>query len=301
MSLSPAAATAAAAAGAATCCACAAARLAASSRRDDAGAKRSTNHDADLRDDGEHAFSFIDYQPERYGELLEERSVRVTRRFRELGLLRENVECEIHPSAPTHYRLRVGFGVYDPSRPDTWRLACSTSGDRLRYVYWDAGEMVPVANDTFPIASVTICRAMPLVLDWLSKEPALRAGIRATKFLSTLDGQLLVTLIYKGRGLGTKGWEPLDDQRPEPADDTWPQYAKAMQTALSAAQPDTVCVGVIGRSKNVRVVVGDSHVIETGIVLRDGRKLVYKQPEQAFSNPNGAPPLPCEAQVSYLF
>jgi hypothetical protein len=35
------------------------------------------------------------------------------------------------------------------------------------------------------------------------------------------------------------------------------------------------------------VVVGESHVIETGIVLQDGRKLVYKQPEQAFSNPNG--------------
>jgi hypothetical protein len=128
---------------------------------------------------------------------------------------------------------------------------------------------------------------MPSVLDWLTKEPVLRAGIRATKFLSTLDGKLLVTLIYKSRGLGTVGWKPVEGEQPTPADDAWSRYAKAMQTALSA-QPGTTCVGVIGRSKNVRVVVGDSYVVETGIVLRDGRKLIYKQPEQAFSNPNGA-------------
>lgn len=279
-------------AGAATCCACAAgaAQLAVSSRSR-SGAEGGEVEESQLGNEGDQGFSFIDYQPERYGELLEERSARVTRRFRQLGLLRNTIDCEIHPSAPSNYRLRVGFGVYDPARAETWRLACATSGDRLRYVYWDAGQIVPVANDTFPIASHIICSAMPLVLDWLTKEPALRAGIRAAKFLSTLDGKLLVTLIYKSRGLGTAGWKQPEGNLPEPADDAWPRYAKAMQTALSA-QPDTVCVGVIGRSKSIRVVVGDSHVIETGIILRDGRKLIYKQPEQAFSNPNGA----CTAQ-----
>lgn len=294
MSLPPRAAAAASAsvAGAAACCACAAGALAITytSSHSREGRKCGTNDDTDVGDEHGQLFSFINYQPERYEELLAERSAKVTRRFTDLGLLPENVECEIHPSTPSNYRLRVGFGVYDPSRAETWRLACKTSGDRLRYVYWDSGEIVPVEGDTFPIASATICRSMPTVLDWLSREPVLRAGIRAAKFLSTLDGKLLVTLIYKGRGLGTEGWKPTDGQKLEPDDHKWPQCAKAMQTALSAEQRDTICVGVIGRSKGVRAVIGESHVIETGIVLRDGRELIYKQPEQAFSNPNGARP-----------
>ena len=247
-------------------------------------------HDDDDGNDegGADTLSFVDYQPERYEQLLEERSTRVTARFRDMGLLAEGVGCEIHPSEPSNYRLRCGFGVYDPQRPQTWRLDCpGGTSERLRYVYWDAGALVPVADDTFPIASTIICNAMPAVLDWLGREPALRAGIRAAKFLSTLDGKLLVTLIYKSRGLGSAGWEPGRGEPWEAGEGAgeWAGRAAALQTALSQ-RSDTSCVGVIGRSKGVRVVVGESHVIETGIVLDDGRRLIYKQPEQAFSNPN---------------
>ena len=293
---------AAAAIGAAGCCVCSAAAasaawsrqlpqstaLGADSSSADGSAAADSSSAAAAGVDSDSELSFIDYQPERYAELLQQRSSHVTARFRELGLLGDDVHCEIHPSAPSHYRLRVGFGVYDPQRPQEWRLACASTSDRLRYVYWDAGALVAVAGDTFPIASTTICEAMPTVLDWLSRDGVLRAGIRATKFLSTLDGKLLVTLIYKGRGLGTVGWHPAAEQRREEgeAEGEWSKHAAALQAALSA-RSDTTCVGVIGRSKNVRVVVGESHVIETGIVLQDGRKLVYKQPEQAFSNPNG--------------
>ena len=277
---------AAAAAAAVACCACSAAAApspAAQVHDDDTGIHDGAADTADT-------LSFVDYQPERYEQLLEQRSTRVTARFREMGLLEEGVGCEIHPSEPSNYRLRCGFGVYDPQRPQTWRLTCpgSSTSERLRYVYWDADALVPVADDTFPIASTTICNAMPAVLDWLGRDPALRAGIRAAKFLSTLDGKLLVTLIYKSRGLGSPGWEPPPGELREVGDGAgeWAGRAAALQAALSQ-RSDTTCVGVIGRSKGVRVVAGESHVIETGIVLADGRRLIYKQPEQAFSNPNG--------------
>ena len=146
-------------------------------------------------------FSFVRYEPERYDELLAVRSSAESRRFRQAGLLPDDVEMEVHPSEPRHYRLRVGMGVYDPRCPTEWRLPCATRGDRLRYVYWDSGVLVPVAGDVFPVASRTVCAAMPPVLDWLCEQPVLRRGIRAAKFLSTLDGQLLLTLVYKNRTL----------------------------------------------------------------------------------------------------
>jgi hypothetical protein len=57
------------------------------------------------------AISFVDHDPEHYEELLSRRAQAACRSFRDEGLLPQGVRCEIHPSAPTRYRLRCGFGV----------------------------------------------------------------------------------------------------------------------------------------------------------------------------------------------
>ena len=238
------------------------------------------------------SLSFIDFQPEQYDQLLAVSSSTATQQFRQAGLLPEGVQCEVHPSAPTHYRLRCGFGIFDPECADEWRLTVPDSmkcDQRLRYVYWDEEKvLVPLAGDCFAIASTTICEAMPKVLQQLRSTPVLRRGIRSAKFLSTLTGQLLVTLVYKHRTL-------LEEAE---AGSTWHQGAAQLSSFLGDH-----CKGVIGRSKGVKQSVGQQFVTERGIILSADasrqsakgssvtsavrRSLVYHQPDEAFSNPNG--------------
>ena len=259
----------------------------------------------ELPPESTEALSFVDYQPNRYQELLTANSSRVVQNFRDAGLLPQSVQCEVHASIPSHYRLRCGFGIYDPERADEWRLPCAEAlqDRKLRYVYWDNGSLVPVEGNRFPIASRTIYDHMPAVLERLDSEPSLRADIRAAKFHSTMNGELLITLVYKQRSL----LEPA----PPGSGGTWRECAAALSEMLSGAKCN--CVGVIGRSKGVKECVGQDWVVERGIVLsseavaatsgssssptsggggggNEGgkpRPLIYRHPEQAFSNPNG--------------
>lgn len=229
-----------------------------------------------------HSFAEMDPKrmtEDRYRSLLIINSTSVLARLQKtFGEFAEYVQgadppaCEyrVMPSKPRHYRMRVGFGVYDPKRPNAYKQApvgptsaakVPGQDSKLCYVVWTNGRMVRVVQ--FPIASEAICQAMPRLLSAVELVPVMRTELRAVKFLCSSTGDLLVTLVYRARTFG--GF--------------WEHEARKLMHKIGAT-------GILGRSKGVRCAVGKDYVIEGGVKLSDGRVLTYKHVESSFSNPN---------------
>ena len=122
-------------------------------------------------------------KPERYLELLEEKSLAV-----------QKLLTPFNPPPPllvrsqnTAYRMRAEFRVWH-------------EGEELNYVMFKKGEpKTPIAIETFPIGCERIQTLMPLLLSKLKTTPELRRKLFQVEFLSTLAGDTLVTLIYHRR------------------------------------------------------------------------------------------------------
>ena len=157
-------------------------------------------------------------------------------------------EPAVFPSAPRHYRLRAEFRVWH-------------QGDDIAYAMFDPeNPKRPVLMAEFPVASATICAAMPRLRERVLANDILRHRLYAVDFLSTLSGELLVTLIYH-----------------RPLDEAWEGAARQLAADLG--------VGIIGRSRGQKVIL-DRDWVQESFEL-DGRQLSYQQPENGFSQPNG--------------
>ena len=162
------------------------------------------------------------------------------------------MELEVAASPPVNFRQRVRFAVV-------------RVGGRVRFAMFNGGDPAFIISeaDGFPVASARINAAMPPTLELLQSNAPLQEGLRACNFLSTLRGGLLVTLFYD-----------------TPLRGDWETGAHELRTRLGAC-------GVAGRSKGELRSAGDLFVTEA-LDLADGRRLVYKQVEGSFSNPNSA-------------
>ncbi|HMW16446.1 MAG TPA: tRNA (uridine(54)-C5)-methyltransferase TrmA [Accumulibacter sp.] len=158
-------------------------------------------------------------------------------------------EPSVHPSPARHYRQRAEFRL--------WR-----QGEQRHYAMFAAGDKrSPILLDDFPAASQRINVLMPELRKAWQTNPALSAGLFQVEFLSTLTGEALITLCYHRR-----------------LDETWLSSAHDLAEALQ--------VSIIGRSRGQKIVIGRDHVFEEMIV--HGRGFRYRQPEGAFTQPNGA-------------
>ncbi|MBD2859650.1 tRNA (uridine(54)-C5)-methyltransferase TrmA [Spongiibacter sp. KMU-158] len=187
--------------------------------------------------------SFQAIDPSQYELLLAEKSQRITELFADTTSL----SPEVFRSPTSHYRMRAEFRIWHQD-------------DDLFYAMFDPAEpKEPVRIDDFPVASEQICSAMPKLLDGLRDAPALRNRLFQVEFLSTLSGELLVTLIYH-RKLG-----------PE-----WQQAATELCEQLD--------IEIIGRSRGQKVVLQRDYVQEA---LPVGEQVFhYRQYEGGFSQPN---------------
>mmetsp|Transcript_26788 Transcript_26788/g.43379 ORF Transcript_26788/g.43379 Transcript_26788/m.43379 type:complete len:333 (-) Transcript_26788:372-1370(-) len=261
-----------------------------------------------------------------YKESLERRSKKVFNQFIALNLIdKDRISLKVFPSKYKHYRMRVGFGLYDSRNKEAYRhrlyeqvndgkdddatkLNYDEEGvikkekknqqfhgtkenvdhdyddDTLCHVIWHAGKMLRVNN--FPIASEKICEKMPLVIEYIRTDPVLRRGIRGAKYLCSSNGQVVLTLIYKSRKLLNE--EEEEEEEKEDGEEKEKIKKKGQQWSQRAEEMLKVVglYGIIGRSKNVRVVIGSCFVVEDGVHLADGRSLKYKHIEGSFSNPN---------------
>ena len=104
---------------------------------------------------------------------------------------------------------------------------------------------------------------MPKLVEEISRSDELKRGLKAIQFLATLaEKNVVVTLVYE---------RPLETE-------VWRSAAQAMGKSLS--------VSLIGRSKGVKVVVGNDFVVES-MEMSYGLTHTWKQVEGSFSNPNG--------------
>jgi tRNA (uracil-5-)-methyltransferase len=123
-----------------------------------------------------------------------------------------------------------------------------------------ADPKTPLRIDKFPIAAERIQQAMPALRDALLPSPALRRKLFQVEFLSTLSGELLLTLIYHRR-----------------LEADWENAAAELERNLQAQ--------VIGRSRKQKLVLSQDYV-EERLPLRSG-EFRYRQFEQSFTQPNG--------------
>ncbi|MEC9144166.1 MAG: tRNA (uridine(54)-C5)-methyltransferase TrmA [Pseudomonadota bacterium] len=156
-------------------------------------------------------------------------------------------EPQIFPSPNHSFRIRAEFRVWHDD-------------EDLNFVMFERERpREPIKITTFPFGSAGMQALLQPLRVLLQGNAILRTKLFQVEFLSTLSGECLVTLIYHRK-----------------LDDAWAQEAIQVEKALN--------IKLIGRSRGQKLVVSDDWVTETLQV--DARSFTYKQPEQAFVQPN---------------
>lgn len=161
-------------------------------------------------------------------------------------------ELEVFASDPVNYRMRAEFRVWH-------------DGDDLYYIMFDQGSRERYRVDEFPAASVGINALMPVLIEKIRENVVLRRKVFQVDFLSTLSGEMLVSLLYHRQ---------LDDE--------WRAEAVGLRDELLECGHK---VDLIGRARKQKIVLGREFVIERLRVYGD--EFVYKQVENSFTQPNG--------------
>lgn len=166
---------------------------------------------------------------------------------------------EVFDSPREHYRLRAEFRL--------WR----EDGQRHYAMFEPGDKHKAILIDEFPIASRRINELMPqLKAAWQASE-VLSFKLFQVEFLTTLAGDALITLAYH-----------------RPLDEAWQAAAEQLAAQLG--------VSLVGRSKGKRIVIGRDYVDEELVVA--GRSFRYRQPEGAFTQPNG---VVCQKMLNWAF
>jgi len=161
-------------------------------------------------------------------------------------------KAEIFPSSPLNYRLRAEFRVWH-------------EGDDLYYIMFNSATKEKFRVDDFPVGSLLINQAMKALLTLIKDTKELRFKLFQVDFLSTLSGELLISMLYH-----------------KPLEPTWEHEAKALKKQLSSIAP----VDIIGRAKKQKIIIDKDYVMES---LQVGSyTFIYQQVENSFTQPNGS-------------
>ena len=187
-----------------------------------------------------------------YDDQLAEKVARVGEMFGEFSEGDVLPELEVFPSEPVNYRMRAEFRVWHDE-------------DDLYYIMFDQENRERYRVDEFPAASAGINALMPVLIKKLRGGEVLRKKIFQVDFLSTLSGEMLVSLLYHRQ---------LDDE--------WRVAAEGLRDELLESGFN---VDLIGRARKQKIVLGREFVIEKLQVYGD--EFVYQQVENSFTQPNG--------------
>lgn len=170
--------------------------------------------------------------------------------FQQLFSTFELPELECFGSPKINYRMRSQFRVWH-------------EGEELYYYMTDKETRNRVRVDQFLPASILINQLMPRLVEELKTSETLRFKLFQANFLSSLSGQVIVSLLYH---------KPLDDE--------WTAAINAVKERLSSE----FNVHFIGRARKQKIVVDNDYVVEKLEV--DGQQLIYQQMENSFTQPN---------------
>ena len=190
---------------------------------------------------------FSHIHPDNYPQQLEQKQQQIREMFAEFTL--PTFEC--FESKPLNYRLRAEFRVWH-------------DGDDLDYIMFNSETKEKFKLTTFPVASVLINDAMQALIQFVKANELLRRKLFQVDFLSTLSGELLVSLLYHKQ-----------------LDDAWQAEAQALKAELAKIAP----TDIIGRARKQKVILDKDYVVETLTV--DGKQYHYQQVENSFTQPNG--------------
>lgn len=161
-------------------------------------------------------------------------------------------ELEVFPSPDKHYRMRAEFRVWH-------------EGDDLYYIMFNQETKQKYRVDQFPQASRIINDLMPLLLDAIKPVESLRRKLFQVDFLSTLSGEVLVSMLYHRQ---------LDEE--------WEANARMLKQRLN---DEGFNLNLIGRARKQKIVIDRDYVVEKLSV--NDRTLTYQQVENSFTQPNG--------------
>lgn len=185
-------------------------------------------------------------QPEQYQYQLDEK-VALTRR--EFSALLPSSGIEVYRSPESHFRMRAEFRIWHDK-------------GTAHFAMYEPGKYKqPVIIEEFSIGSTAICSVMPKLLAEINSVAILRERLFQVEFLSTLSGDLLITLIYH---------KPLNNE--------WEAEAKKLEHKLDAH--------IIGRSRKQKCTLSKDSVTER-FDLWVG-EISYQQIETGFTQPNAS-------------
>jgi tRNA (uracil-5-)-methyltransferase len=191
---------------------------------------------------------FSHIHPDNYSAQLAKKQQDMAELFSEFNLPNTN----LFPSPPLNYRQRAEFRVWH-------------DGDDLYYIMFNSKTKEKYRVDDFPVASTLINKAMKALLVAIKDHKELRYKLFQVDFLSTLSGELLISMLYH-----------------KPLAETWQVEAEKLKVSLSAIAP----IDIIGRAKKQKVIVDKDYVMES---LNVGEKTyIYQQVENSFTQPNAA-------------
>lgn len=161
-----------------------------------------------------------------------------------------NLEIEVFASAPSHYRMRSEFRVWH-------------EGEDLYYYMFDKGTDQKIRTEQFLPASLLINQMMEALMEELRPNHILRHKLFQVDFLSTQSGEILVSLLYHRQ-----------------LNNDWISEAKLLKERLSTKFK----MNLVGRARKQKIDLDHDFVIEELNV--HGKKLIYKQVENSFTQPN---------------
>lgn len=183
---------------------------------------------------------------ERYDSQLEEKCLKVKEMLGPYTAL----DLEVFASEPLHYRMRSEFRVWH-------------DGDDLYCYMFDKVLDQKIRTEQFLPAGKLINEMMTALMNKLRPNKILRHKLFQVDFLSTLSGEILVTLLYHRQ-----------------LEHDWLSAARELLNELRA----TFSVNIIGRARKQKFDLDCDFVIEKFVV--DGKELLYKQVENCFTQPN---------------
>jgi len=182
-----------------------------------------------------------------YKTQLAQKTQHLTKMFSSLSI----PKIEVFESLPQHYRMRAELRVWH-------------DGDDLYYIMFNKETRQKYRVDQFPAASKIINKLMTILIETIKSNPVLRKKLFQIDFLSTLSGDILVSLLYHRK-----------------IDDDWTQEAKKLRSFLHT---QGFPLNIIGRARKIKIVLDQDHVIEKLHV--NGREYIYQQVENSFTQPN---------------
>ncbi|WP_448250084.1 tRNA (uridine(54)-C5)-methyltransferase TrmA [Thalassotalea agariperforans] len=189
-------------------------------------------------------FSHID--PTVYDQQLHEKQQAMVSLFEQFN----GPDFELFSSEPLNYRQRAEFRVWHQD-------------DDLYYIMFNSETKQKFRVDDFPVASLLINQAMKALILAIKDNQILRERLFQVDFLTSLSGELLISLLYHKQ-----------------LDDVWQAQALQLKTALSTIAP----VDIIGRARKQKVILDKDFITENLNV--GNNSYIYQQVENSFTQPN---------------